>query len=197
MMPSEPKQLQEYKDIICSSDFLVDVIEKLAEIMRELNIKDYSLSGGAVYQIVWNYKLSQGLQYGLGDLDVVYYDNCLSEEKEAYAQDRVREHLAYQKYPVEVTNQARVHLWNKSMHHVESNSLTSLEDAIASWMPLCACVGIRKTEEGLLVIAPYGLDDIFNLTVRPNNKPEKSQTVYNQKVLKWSELWRDLTVIPW
>ena len=191
------KYEQDYIDIIYSSDLLTDVLGRLEKLMKTLGTEDYLLSGGAVYQTVWNHVLSKDPHYGLKDLDVVYYDNDTSKQKEIRVSGLVQKELAHQKYPVEAVNQARVHQWYKETYGFECRELVSLEDAVGSWMVACCCIGIRKEGKKLIVFAPYGLDDIFNLIIRPNNKTEKSRDIYYEKAEKWLAKWPELTVLPW
>jgi hypothetical protein len=44
--------------------------------------------------------------------------------------------------------------------------------------------------------APFGLDDLFGLIVRPN-KSLVDRNVYEAKAARWAALWPRLTVIPW
>ena len=44
--------------------------------------------------------------------------------------------------------------------------------------------------------APFGLDDLFNMTVRPN-KRLVSRNVYEAKAYRWASIWSLLTVFGW
>lgn len=44
--------------------------------------------------------------------------------------------------------------------------------------------------------APYGLNDLFKLTIRPVKENFKREQ-YLVKTKKWSEKWPLLTIIPW
>lgn len=48
----------------------------------------------------------------------------------------------------------------------------------------------------LIVHAPYGLDDLFKLTIRPL-KYEFSKELYEQKCQKWLKKWPNLKILPW
>lgn len=46
------------------------------------------------------------------------------------------------------------------------------------------------------ICAPFGLRDLFSLTVRPNKKLI-TKDLYDQKAAKWKEKWPELHVEPW
>ena len=190
-------QAQHYRDIITSHNWIEDILNQLDYQMKKLNIQDYLLAGGATYQIIWNYLLSLDSHYGLHDIDITYFDHDLSEPKEAYIAETIRKSLAFQEYDVEIVNQARAHLWYEQIYGFKTRRLVSLEDAVGSWMTTCSCIGIRQTNNSLKVIAPYGLDDIFNMIIRPNNQEQKSKSEYYKKADKLTAKWNNLTVIPW
>jgi len=48
----------------------------------------------------------------------------------------------------------------------------------------------------LAVYAPFGLEDVFDMVVRPN-KAKITEEIYNGKAEKWTSKWAGLTVVPW
>ena len=50
--------------------------------------------------------------------------------------------------------------------------------------------------DGLVVCAPFGLDDLFGLIVRPNTVLV-TEPVYTAKAARWAATWPRLTVVPW
>jgi hypothetical protein len=44
--------------------------------------------------------------------------------------------------------------------------------------------------------APFGLDDLFGLLVRPN-KRQITRAIYEAKVDRWRPIWPRLTYLPW
>ena len=53
-----------------------------------------------------------------------------------------------------------------------------------------------EERNGLKVYAPYGLNDLFGLVVRPN-KAIAPEEVYYKKLSRWTKVWPKLQVIPW
>jgi hypothetical protein len=99
--------------------------------------------------------------------------------------------------PVEVRNQARVHLWYERRFGYPIHPYKSLERAIDSWPTTATSVGIRREAGGRFVVyAPFGLGDLFGLVVRPN-KTQITQEIYAAKVKRWSACWPKLQILPW
>lgn len=48
----------------------------------------------------------------------------------------------------------------------------------------------------LVVFAPYGLNDLFNMTIRPD-KRQFTKEHYLLKINKWKEKWPLLNVLSW
>mgnify|MGYP000275817906 CR=1 FL=1 len=83
------------------------------ETARELDLPDWLIFSGAIYQKVLNHLTGREPDYGLKDYDLGYFDGSdLSWD----AEDVVIKQVAARFQPpfsdlVEVRNQARVHLW--------------------------------------------------------------------------------------
>ena len=80
-------------------------------VMRDLDLPDWRLFSGAVYQGVWNDRTARPVGYGVKDYDIGYFDPDVSWD----AEDVVIKRVAATFEPpfrdlVEVRNQARVHI---------------------------------------------------------------------------------------
>lgn len=97
---------------------------------------------------------------------------------------------------LDIKNQARVHLWyEKSFgHKVDAN--LSVEDAINKWGSTVTSIGVRMEKGKLIVYAPYGLNDLFNMIIRPV-KRNFTKEQYGEKTKKWKRKWPNLTIISW
>lgn len=88
----------------------VDLMHVL-RVMRDLDLPDWRLFSGAVYQSVWNERTGRAPGYGVKDYDIGYFDPDTSWD----AEDEVIKRVAAAFTPelrdiVEVRNQARVRL---------------------------------------------------------------------------------------
>jgi uncharacterized protein len=163
-----------------------------------LDLPGWYLVAGCLYQTVWNEITGQPPESGILDYDLAYYDTSdLSWE----AEDRVirtgEEVFAGLHAPVQIRNQARVHLWYQQKFGLPCPPHTSTEAAIDTYEATTACLGVRLEPGGRMrIYAPYGLSDMFNLVVRPN-PVLAPRHVYEAKTARWKRQWPDLTVMPW
>jgi hypothetical protein len=104
-------------------------------VMRELDLPDWRLFSGAVYQAVWNAQTGRPVGYGIKDYDIGYFDADTSWD----AEDAVIKRVAAAFEPplrdqVEVRNQARVHLWFEGKFGETYEPLTCTDDAPARFV---------------------------------------------------------------
>lgn len=79
---------------------------------RSLNLPDWLVVSGVLYNSVWNHLTGKPSGYGIKDVDLFYFDDGdLSYEAEDAIIRRAAQHFDGLALPVEVRNQARVHLW--------------------------------------------------------------------------------------
>jgi len=183
--------------------YLVEIVSKNPHITTILDSNPFPkydnwyLGAGCVCQSVWNYLSEREITDGIKDYDLVYYDaGDISKESETKQQERIKKLLSLLSVEVEVVNEARVHLWFEQDFGKKIDQLKSSEDAINGWPTTATAVGINKIDGKVNVYAPYGLNDLFGMVVRPN-KPSVVKWVYEKKVEKWTKKWPNLEVIPW
>src|SRR5487761_515199 len=163
-----------------------------------MNLPGWYLIAGCLYQTVWNVVTGQPAEAGIHDYDLAYFDACdLSWD----AQDAVIQTgntvFAGLHAPVQIRNQARVHLWYEQKFGVRCPPHSSAEAAIDTFEASTACLGVRLEHDGgWRIYAPHGLADVFNLVVRPNAVLAPGH-VYQAKTARWRRQWPDLTVLPW
>lgn len=158
----------------------------------------YYIGAGCLVQTVWNELTGRTPGYGISDIDIIYYNAAdLSYAAEDEMVTKGRELLEGVSIPVDLKNQARVHLWYPQKFGQEIEPYLSLEDAIDSWPTTVTSLGARLDLNGeWQIYAPFGLDDLFNLILRPN-KTLISEKIYEAKTQKWQSKWPELTVVPW
>jgi hypothetical protein len=139
--------------------------------MRGLDLPDWLIFSGAVYQPVLNHLTGRDPDYGIKDYDVGYFDPAdTSYDAEDVVIRRVAEAFASPlKEMVEVRNQARVHLWFEQKFGEPYEPLSSSAQALSRFTSTVFSVGIRlEADDRLTVHAPFGLDDLFAMRLRPN-----------------------------
>jgi uncharacterized protein len=177
-------------DIVRASPVLTQTLQ----IARDWGLPDWWLVSGAIYNQVWNQLTNREEMYAVKDIDLFYFDPDTSWD----AEDRIirRAHSLFPAQPpVEIRNQARVHLWYKDHFGSAYAPLTESRTAIDRFACRTHCVGIRLDGD-LEVYAPYGLDDIFSFRVTPNPILNNRET-HDAKAARQVLLWPELNVVPW
>ncbi|MBI4835662.1 MAG: nucleotidyltransferase family protein [Candidatus Abawacabacteria bacterium] len=172
-------------------------LTSVLKIGRELGFPNWYVGAGAIAQTVWNYFHGFAPLEGIKDYDFVYFDSDISYE----AEDRcIQKGLtAFQNIsrPVEIRNQARVHLWYKDHFGYDIPPHACTEHAITTWPATATAIGIRlEADDILTVYAPYGLHDLLGMVVRPN-KVKITEQIYLDKVHRWQAAWPKLKIMPW
>jgi uncharacterized protein len=161
-----------------------------------LGIGDWWLTAGVLFQTVWNSLTGRPPGTGIRDADFFYFDPDTSWSAEDAVIRAGAELFADLPVPVEIRNEARVHLWYADRFGIPAPPFRDCEDAIDSFAAVC-CYGVTADASGRLrVYAPHGYDDLFAMTVRPN-KRLAPRHVYEAKAARWAQQWPELTVLPW
>ncbi|KAJ5408123.1 DUF925-domain-containing protein [Penicillium cosmopolitanum] len=173
----------------------------LAEILRRasaIDLPEWYLASGCLFQTVWNVVTGQDPEAGIADYDLVYFDSSdVSWEAEDTVIQNGHKIFADLPAPVQIRNQARVHLWYKEKLGIVCPQHNSVEAAIATFPTTTACLGVRLLPNGeWRIYAPHGFSDLFNLVVRPNPLLTPRH-VYETKAERWQRQWPRLTVFPW
>jgi hypothetical protein len=162
---------------------------------RALDLPDWLIFSGAVYQRVLNHLTGRDLDYGIKDYDLGYFDaSDISYE----AEDAVIRRVAAAYPPplsdlVEVRNQARVHLWFEGKFGEPYAPLADTAEALGRFVSPLFAVGVRlEPDDRLAVVAPFGLDDLFALRLRPN--PRRITNGFARTAAAATARWPELTV---
>jgi hypothetical protein len=138
---------------------------------RSLDLPDWLVFSGAVYQPVLNHLTGRAPDYAIKDYDLGYFD---AADTSYEAEDVVIRQVAAAFAPpfdtlVEVRNQARVHLWFEGKFGEPYAPLTCSAEALERFVSPLNAVGVRlEADERLTIFAPFGLDDLFAMRLRPN-----------------------------
>jgi len=188
------ERINHLKKIVLSNPVLARVLDELERMPEPRPY--YYVGAGCVTQTVWNALTGREPDYGVKDVDIVYFYPDLSEEKESRMARRIEKRLDWLPLRIDVKNEARVHLWYERQFGHPIAPYRSVEDAIRTWPTTATSIGVRKAGGDLKLYAPFGLDDLFGLIVRANKVMIRKE-VYVRKVERWVRLWPELTVIPW
>lgn len=163
--------------------------------LHRLALPDAWLVAGCLAQTVWNVLTSRAIDYGISDYDVFYFDPDTSWEAEDAVIRRLQARLGHLGVPVEIRNQARVHLWYPGKHGVPYPPLMRATDGVDRFLTQNTQIAVRRANDGYEVYAPHGFDDIAELVARPNRTANFSATNYAAKAERWKALWPEITVI--
>lgn len=195
-----------FDGVNCSIGEQLDILEKILgkntmlmkilEILDQDELQNYYVGAGAINQCIFNYYHGYEISYGIKDYDIVYYDEDVSYEKEDIVIKRLEDKFKDLDVSVDIKNQARVHIWYYEKHGVKREPYTSVEDAIACWGAIITCIGVRLENGKLVVCAPYGLNDIFGMVIRPV-KRKFTKELYDKRADRWMKKWPGLKKIEW
>jgi hypothetical protein len=171
---------------------------RLLDRLRSLALPQWRLVAGCLYQTVWNVLTNRPRGTGIKDYDLIYYDgDDVSWEAEDTVIRRVAEATSDCVGPVEVRNQARVHLWFPTRFGTAYPQLMAADEALGNYSSIAHAVGARLEGDGHLdIVAPFGLDDVFAMVVRPNRRLNNAAT-HDAKAQRIKAIWPELIVEPW
>lgn len=171
-----------------------DLIHVLTTV-RGLDLPDWRVFSGAVYQAVWNDLTGRPAGYGIKDYDLGYFDPDTSWDAEDVIIKRVAAAFAPPfRDMVEVRNQARVHIWFPDRFGEPYEALPDTDTALSRFVAPAFSVGVRlEADDRITVAAPFGLEDMFAMTLRPNpNRPLAKG--WDKVVASAQGRWPELTV---
>ena len=165
--------------------------------VRDLDLPDWRLVSGCVYQTVWNSLIGRAPDYGLKDYDAVYFDPDTSYDAEDVF---IRRAAAAFAPPldamVEVRNQARVHLWFEGKFGEVYAPLLGTDEALERFVCPAFAVGIRlEADGGISVAAPFGLDDLFALRLQRNPNRPIHIAAFQRVVASVRARWPEVQVV--
>ncbi|MFW2342059.1 nucleotidyltransferase family protein [Brevundimonas sp.] len=161
--------------------------------VRAEGLNDWLVFSGAVYQSVWNHLTGRPAGHGIKDFDVGYFDDDYSWD----AEDAVIRRVAARfdeplKSRVEVRNQRRVSEWFPQKFGQPWPPVSGTAEALTRFVAPAFAVGVRlEADDRLTVEAPFGLDDVFAMVLRPNpTRPLAADwdRVIEKLTARWPEL---------
>ncbi|WP_196888455.1 nucleotidyltransferase family protein [Aureivirga sp. CE67] len=174
---------KELIQIIENDEWMIHVLK----IVRDLNLKDCWIGAGFVRNKIWDVKHHKS-RTKLNDIDVIYFDKSnTSKERDEVLENKLKEN--FPKLNWSVKNQARMHIKNGQ------NPYKDCEEAISFWPETATSIAVRiNSRNKIEYIAPYGLDDLFQLKVKPS--PKCDLKIYKSRIEKkgWKEIWNKLEI---
>ena len=157
----------------------------------ELQLPDGWLVAGCLFQTVWNLQAGRPAESGIKDYDLFYFDGAdLGADAERAVQARCEAVLADIDIPVEVVNQARVHLWYEADFGRPCAALGSSCDGIERFLVTSTCVGVRPDA----LYAPHGLEALYRGELAMNPRVPHRE-LFEAKVASYRARWPALRVV--
>lgn len=187
-------QRQALEAILRDQPLLMHVLRGLCD----LALPDHLLVAGAIYNHVWNVLTGRPALTGINDIDVFYFDDSdIGWDAEDTVIRQCAARFAHLPIPVQVRNQARVHLWFEQKFGIPFTPLTSSSEMIARYASRPYAVGARLEPGGeIAIVAPFGLDDLFSFRITPN-PALNNRKLHEQKGKSLPRIWPELTFVPW
>lgn len=175
---------------------LIEIIKRDVHIMsiltamEKLKLDDAWVCAGLIRNKVWD--VLHNITTSINDIDVIYFDvSDTSCKKEKQIEKELDDLFPNQ--PWSVKNQARMHIKSGFNHY------TSSYDGVAHFPETPTAVAIRLHNQELEIMAPYGLQDLFEMKVKPTplyKKNSEFYAVYEERIQikKWDEVWTSLSI---
>lgn len=166
----------------------------LLQRLPQLMLQDAWLVAGCLFQTVWNLQAGSPPTAGIKDYDIFYFDaSDLSAAGERAVQAKAQALWSDLPIEVEVTNQARVHLWYADHFGFPYDALTSSRSGIDRFLVTCTCVGLQPSADGPQLYAPNGLDDLYAGVLRANPLCDHRR-LFDAKATSYRNRWPALRI---
>ena len=198
MFIAKPNQLLNTDIYQTKLEQMISTHDALMQILIDLREVDTSafLSAGVIRNFVWSVLHDQEYDIAQIEIDVIFYD---AQDELAIKEQSLAGYLKKKlpKNEWDVVNQALVHTWYKTEDGASIAPLQSIHHALSLWPETATAVAIRLLDnDDFEVIAPFGLEDLFELKLRWNHALV-SHAVFMQRVSskKFLERWGQLQLI--
>jgi len=165
------------------------IMEDLRRV-RELNLPECYIGAGYIRSCVWDKLHGYDYRGRHDDIDVIYFDpEHMDEQRDEQLESELIEQTGNPKWSVK--NQARMHLRNGVPPY------RSTWDALSRWPETVTAIGAKLDDDNKIQLcAPYGLSDLFRMTVRQSPLFEdKNKFLSRIEQKQWKKLWPQVTIV--
>lgn len=174
------------KKIVENDVYMISILKAV----EKLKIEDAWVCAGFIRNKVWD--VLHNITTPLNDIDVIYFDTTdTSLEKEKQLEKELE--ILFPNQPWSVKNQARMHLISGF------NPFTSSYDGVAHFPETPTAIAVRMCNQDLEIMAPYGIQDLFEMKVKPTpfyQENDELHSIYVERIKKkkWNEIWENLSI---
>ncbi len=161
------------------------------QVAADAGLGGWCLAAGWLRNRVWDRLVGFHTFAAAEDIDLVYHDPADTRPERDWALDERLAALAPGRR-WEVRNQARMHRRHGDGPYRDT------ADALAHWLETATGVGVRLEADGQLsLVAPWGLGDLYALTLRPTPSGRQRLESYLARVMAkgWRRRWPGLRVL--
>ncbi len=155
-------------------------------LVQSLDLPDCWIGAGFIRNAVWDHLHGRAASRPAGDVDVLWFDRARAEPSEDRKWEAALRGMDGS-FDWSVKNQARMHLRNGDAPYA------SAVEAMRCWPETATAVAVRQAAGGECEIAaPFGLDDLFALVLRPTPRfIGEKRDVYMERVRtkRWLTTW--------
>ena len=171
---------QDIIELITADEWMMHVLQCASS----LGLPDWWVCAGFVRSKVWDTLHRYEERTPLPDVDVIYFEPDIVDEETEKRLERILTNLD-PTIPWSVKNQARMHVVN----HVCPYS--SSIDGMSKFPETATAIGVTLDDkEELHLSAPYGVEDLIFMRIKPTPYFEQSQLFKDRLIAKkWSAKW--------
>lgn len=165
---------------------------RILDLVHSLHLPDCWIGAGFIRNAVWDHRHGRPPSTPAGDVDVIWFDPSHAQPDDDHAvEKRLTELDPGVRWSVK--NQSRMHTRNDDRPYI------SAVDAMRFWPETATAIAVRRSGAGgLEVAAPFGLDDLFGLVVRPTRRFIGAKyDIYLERVRnkRWLQTWPRLHTV--
>ena len=150
------------------------------------------VAAGAVRNLLWDSFYDPPPLRATADIDVVYFDPSNRDKGHQLAFETALS-AEMPGYVWQVRNQARMHA------RAGDGPYENLNHALSHWPETATAIAVRLLDGGVIdVMAPFGLDDLYNHILRPSPAIlHRDPQVFHQRITQkqWPEQWPKVKII--
>jgi len=155
-----------------------------------LGLPDCWIGAGFVRSRVWDALAGRATAQPKDDIDVVYFDPAdTTKEKDLTIEAALGRSAPEHHWSVK--NQARMHGRNGDAPYRDTI------DAMAHWPETATAIAARLEAGAVVLAAPYGVDDLVDLVVRPTPIFRHKMNVFRARLAakNWRARWPEITIV--
>lgn len=178
---------QEIVNLVKNDKWMMDVLYEA----QKLNLPDWMIGAGFLRNKVWDYLHNIKREVAdTRDIDLIYFDiKNADKEADKKLSEKMSGLLGLE---WEIRNQAYMHTKHDRTEHYKN-----AEEGLSEWVETPTCVAVTLENGEPKIIAPYGIDDLVNLIIRPTAPQYKNLDLFWDRIKskKWLEKWPKLKVV--